>query len=411
MNSEIPEEKNFPYEQAIQELSRRLAEAEEILQAISQHKVDAFVIGQPDQEQIYTLKGADHAYQVILETINEGAATVGADCTLYYCNPAFAALLATPFKELIGSSLLKFVVEEDQPICLALLAQGLSTSSKGEMTIQSADGSLVPILLSCSSLKLDGLDVVCMVATDLTEQKRQLEEKAQTERALIEVRRLLTRSQETERLLLARELHDGPLQEMIGMRFNLTLLAQSLTGADQIAKINDLTNSLQKTASQLRLLAQTLRPPVLAHMGLVAAVRAHLKQVQEFMDKPLLTFSSSNEEWELPEETALGLLRIVQQAVQNALQHANAEEINVTLRYENDFLSLEVKDDGCGLKKPYNRIEYARAGHLGIVGMAERSEAIQGYMEITSSPDRGTLIRVTVPRPPTTVDSTAQEKR
>jgi len=406
MSSDVREDKDFPYQQTIQHLSERLAEAEEILQAISQHKVDAFVIGQTDHEQVYTLKGADHAYQVILETINEGAATVGTDGTLYYCNPAFAKLVAVPFADLVGSSLLGFVIEEDQPSYRALLAQGLASRSKGEVTIQSANGNLVPVLLSCSSLKLDGLDVVCLVATDLTEQKRQLEEKKMAERALIEVRSLLTQSQETERLVLARELHDGPLQEVIAMTFNLMLLAQSVTGAEQIAQINDLTSAVQKTARQLRLMAQTLRPPILAHLGLAAAVRAHLKQVQESREKPLLSFNSSGEIWQIPEETALALLRIVQQAVQNALQHAGAEKIEVTLRCENELMYLEIKDDGCGFMKPYNRIDYARDGHLGVVGMAERAEAIRGNLEISSSPDRGTLIQVTIPRPTNLAGST-----
>jgi signal transduction histidine kinase len=99
-------------------------------------------------------------------------------------------------------------------------------------------------------------------------------------------------------------------------------------------------------------------------------------------------------------------LRIVQQAVQNALQHASADKIEVTLRCENELMYLEIKDDGCGFMKPYNRIDYARDGHLGVVGMAERAEAIRGNLEISSSPDRGTLIQVTIPRPTNLAGST-----
>jgi len=398
MSVETPEGIDLSSQQIIDDLRERLAEAEEILQAISEHKVDAFIIGQTNHEQVYTLRGADHAYQVILETINEGAATVGADGTIFYCNPAFASLLQLPFEEIIGSSLQKFVIEEDHTTYRALIEQGVA-GSRGEVVFQSAGGRLIPVLLSCSSLKLDGLESVCLVATDLTEQKRQIEESKQAELALLEVRHLLNRSQETERLLLARELHDGPLQEVIAMTFDLLLLTQMLREPEQVAKVNDLSTSVQKTARHLRLMAQTLRPPVLAHLGLPAAVRSHLKQVQESRATPILNLMTSSETWTMPEETALALLRIVQQAVQNALQHAEAQRIDVSLQYDKDCLRLEVKDDGRGFIKAYNRIEFARDGHLGVLGMAERAEAILGNFEVLSEPDRGTTIRVTLPKP------------
>src|SRR5262245_57251855 len=104
----------LPLQQVIANLRGQLAEAEEFLQAISEHRVDAFVIGGGKEERIYTLKGADHVYQVILETINEGAATVSSGGTIFYCNPAFAKLMQRRLEQLIGSPLINFVRAEDQ---------------------------------------------------------------------------------------------------------------------------------------------------------------------------------------------------------------------------------------------------------------------------------------------------------
>lgn len=434
MSSYEKESVDDSWQQSINELREKLAEAEEILQAIAHHKVDAFVIQKANEEQVYMLKGADYAYQVILETINEGAATIGADSTIYYCNPAFAALLQLPCEQLIGTSLIKFVNTADLPRYTSLIAQGSSERSRGELTFQTASGHAVPVLLSCSALKLDDLESICLVATDLTEQKRQaeivmaerfargeleqrvnertaelvetnlrlereIEERKQTEIALAEIRQRLSRSQETERLMLARDLHDGPLQELIGVAFELLLLAQTLQEDAQIEKITAIGNAVQKTAGHLRLMTQTLRPPVLAHMGLAAAIRAHIKQVQETKETPTVTFESPDKEWNVPEETAIALLRIVQQSIQNALQHAQAARIEVRLHYDAEWLQVEVEDDGCGLTKPYNRVEFARDGHLGIVGMAERAETIQGAFEVISAPGQGTCIRVRLPKP------------
>lgn len=431
MSSEDKEAADTPWQQEIDNLRQQLAEAEEILQAIAQHKVDAFVISGPDDDEVYTLKGTDHAYRVILESINEGTATIGIDSTIYYCNPAFAALLKRPLEQLVGTSLADYVAPSYLPLYTSLLAQGLVDRSKGEVMLRTARGEQLSVLLSCSALKLDEVQGICLVATDLTEQKRQaeivaardlleqrviertaelvatnlrlqqeIEEKQQAEAALTEIRQRLSQSQESERLLLARELHDGPLQEVIGMAFELLLLSQMLQEEEQVSKVTSLSNTVQKTARHLRLMAQTLRPPILAHLGLAAAIRAHLKQVQETREKPILTFTTSEELWSVPEETALALLRIVQQAIQNALQHANAENIEVRLHYTSDWLRLEIKDDGQGFINPYHRVEFARAGHLGVVGMAERSEAIRGQFEVISQPGQGTCVRVTVPIQP-----------
>jgi signal transduction histidine kinase len=121
--------------------------------------------------------------------------------------------------------------------------------------------------------------------------------------------------------------------------------------------------------------------------------------VQETRETPTLSFGSTEEKWNLPEETALAILRVMQQAVQNALIHGGASHINVRLHYDEDFLRLEVEDDGRGFEFPYNRAELARQGHLGVVGMAERTEAIRGEFEVISEPGKGALIRVTIPRP------------
>ena len=215
---------------------------------------------------------------------------------------------------------------------------------------------------------------------------------------MAEVRRRLSQSQETERLLLARELHDGPLQEVIGMAFDLLLLTQTLQEEEQVAKVTEISNAVQKTARHLRLVAQTLRPPVLAHLGLAAALRAHLKQIQDARDTPVLSLETSEEKWPVSEEVALALLRIGQQSLQNALQHAQAEQIQVRLHYDDAWLQLEIKDDGQGFVVPTHQVELAREGHLGIVGMAERAEAIGGKFEVFSQPGQGTCIRVTVPK-------------
>jgi PAS domain S-box-containing protein len=168
----------------IEELRARLDEAESILHAIAHSEVDAFVVQTRGHEQVYTLKGADQPYRIIVESISEGAATLGPDGTIFYCNRALAVLLGHPLANVTGANLADFVVARDAERYGHLVDQGASEPSKGEIALQSCslDGVAkeTPVLLSCSPLMLDEVQGVCIVVTDLSEQKRQAEHLLQT---------------------------------------------------------------------------------------------------------------------------------------------------------------------------------------------------------------------------------------
>jgi PAS domain S-box-containing protein len=153
-------------------LRARLAEAEETLRAIRRGEIDALVVAGAQGDQIYTLKGADHSYRVFLEQMHEGAATLTADHVILYCNRRFADLLAMPLEEVIGSSIDRFVRAADRPGLDAILSGGLAAGGQGELSFASRGGP-VPVYLAASALPWDeGVQAVCLVVTDLTEQKR-----------------------------------------------------------------------------------------------------------------------------------------------------------------------------------------------------------------------------------------------
>src|SRR4029434_2446324 len=88
----------------LEQLRGRLEEAEETIEAIRSGKVDALVVSGPHGEKIYTLHGADHSYRVLLEDMNEGAATLIPGGAVLYCNKAFAEMLKIPIEKMIGFS-------------------------------------------------------------------------------------------------------------------------------------------------------------------------------------------------------------------------------------------------------------------------------------------------------------------
>jgi PAS domain S-box-containing protein len=164
----------------LERLRAQLGEAEETLRAIRGGEVDALVVAGSRGDQIFTLKGADHSYRVFLEQMHQGAATLSAEHVILYCNRRFADLVAKPLEEVIGGSIDRFVPAEDRAALSAILDEGLEAGGQGELSL-SGRGP-VPVYLVASPLPWDEAGkAVCLVVTDLTEQKRS-EQRAAEER-------------------------------------------------------------------------------------------------------------------------------------------------------------------------------------------------------------------------------------
>jgi len=154
-------------------LRARLAEAEEALRAIRSGEVDALVLPGPDgAEEVFTLKTADHAYRVLVEEMQEGAVVVCGEGSSLYANRRFAEMLKRPLERVVGHPFVAAVTREDRAAVGRLLGEARSGRAKGEFTMAADDGTEVPVYLSASVFPMDGQPVLCVVATDLTEQKR-----------------------------------------------------------------------------------------------------------------------------------------------------------------------------------------------------------------------------------------------
>jgi PAS domain S-box-containing protein len=156
----------------IEDLRIRLEEAEETLRAIGSGEVDAFVVSGPEGPQVFTLKGAEQPYRVLVETMNEGAATLAPDGTILYCNNRLAAMLQVPLESLIGAQLSSYVAPADHLLFLARLGMCAEECDKDEIAMITEAGNRVPVLISCCAADLADNRQISMVITDLTQQKR-----------------------------------------------------------------------------------------------------------------------------------------------------------------------------------------------------------------------------------------------
>jgi len=153
------------------DLRRRLAEAEEALRAIHQGEADALVVRGPDGPQVFTLRGAQEPYRVLVEGMHEGALTVSDAGVILYCNQHFAGLVGSPLGQIVGRPLAQFVPVQDAQALRALLDGGARASMRRELKLQGRDG-VIPTLTAASPMADDDASAVLLIVTDLTAQKQ-----------------------------------------------------------------------------------------------------------------------------------------------------------------------------------------------------------------------------------------------
>ncbi len=161
----------------IRELEARLEECEETLGAIRRGEIDALVVNDGTGEhRVYTLENADRPYRVLIEQMQEGAFTLGADGIVIYCNRRLAEMLSVPHEQLIGRTVQPFVLPDDEAAFQALLNEAARSGVRRELTLRTAAGRAVPAYLSLSLLDESETTLLCGVLTDLTAQKFHLRE-------------------------------------------------------------------------------------------------------------------------------------------------------------------------------------------------------------------------------------------
>ena len=235
------------------------------------------------------------------------------------------------------------------------------------------------------------------VTRDITERKHAEERIRQSEREQVELQRRLIESREAERLQLAQELHDGPVQELYSVIYILSDLAQAVTSPADQAHFADARELLQRVVQGLRLMASESRPPTLAPFGLEKAIESHVDRLRQSHPELEVKLDLMPDGQTLPEQTRLALFRIFQAALINVVRHAVARQVFVRFSLAEEQVVLEVQDDGQGFELPEHWIELARQGHLGLIGMVERAESIGGQLNVVSAPGQGTLIQAIVP--------------
>jgi PAS domain S-box-containing protein len=339
------------------------------------------------------LRKSETLLQNLFDSAPDATILVSKEGTIEDVNSQVQALFGYKPEELIGKNVNLLLPKRFQKQHTRFMRNFFADTKLRPMGIgrelfgRRKDGSEFQVEILLSPVRVEDDVMVISAVRDITERKR-------IEAELAEMQRRLIDSTESERIFLAQELHDGPIQDLYVVSYQLKGINGEFTDE---AVLESSTEALEHAIAQLRLICGELRPPALAPFGLEKAILAHLDHIGEMHPDLEVDYQLTPDGQILPERTRLALYRIYQHAVSNVVRHANASQLSVRFELDTKLVMLEIQDNGRGFELPAKWVELARQGHLGLVGTLERAESIGGRVTIDSTPGHGTRIQVVVP--------------
>lgn len=335
----------------------------------------------------------------IFNTIPDSIHIIGADYRVVKANLGGARLQGLGLEEIIGRPCFHVFHHLEEPCEGCLVEQTFTTGQPGcaTHTRLHADGSRVVTDVYTYPL-LDEQGRVFQVleyARDVTERVHLQEELAHKAQQL---QRLLTETisvQEEERARIARDMHDGVTQLLVGALYETQAARELLhdTAHPALIKLERAQDLLHQVDGETRRVIGDLHPPILDSMGLVPALKRYVAAFEDIFHLPC-TFHVAGQPFRLSDTTELAIYRIVQEALHNVGSHAHAHTASATLKFQPDELHVVVEDDGQGFDP--NDVLADPSDHYGLPSMLERAQSIGARLQVDSAPGQGTRIILVV---------------
>jgi PAS domain S-box-containing protein len=375
----------------IEDLKRRLAEAEETLRAIQQGEVDALVVNTGTKEQVFTLHGADQAYRLIMEQMNEGVVTLSSDGVILYCNQRFADLVHIRLEKVISSNIFNYVEPKAQDTLRRMMEQ----DGRSEIDLSATDASAVPVYLSIRRLAINEMTIICAVVTDLTGQKM-------TDRIIglkDDFIGMVSHELRTPLTVIVGAIYTA-MTRRVSKADNRQLLTDALASAEELADIVENLLELSR--------AQSNRLYIIRE---VVDMRQIAEEVVRRLSKRTNKHRLMVEMRRLPKLTAdpLRIKRILYNLADNAIKYSpEGCDVTVFARADHDEIVVGVKDYGIGISpqeqvklfKPFERLDMSpeiKGIGLGLIVAERLVQAHGGRIWVESDRGTGSTFYFTLP--------------
>jgi two-component system sensor histidine kinase DegS len=248
------------------------------------------------------------------------------------------------------------------------------------------------------------VEELLVTGTDITQRKAAEQNMNRKNRAEIEKKInqqkfrsvLILEGQEEERKRIAMDIHDGIGQMLTSLKYQIESIDVK-EGARAEEKIAEVDQLIKQVIKEVRKVTFNLKPTVLGDYGLQAALSVFIQEIGKLTGIKLV-YKTEGEIERLPQKIENNIFRIIQEAINNAIKYSNADTIEVMLSESDNNLVIMVRDEGKGFD---TRIVEARSINIesgrGFFNMYERTEYVNGHLQINSEPGKGTSVRLTVP--------------
>jgi PAS domain S-box-containing protein len=348
------------------------------------------------------LREAKEHYRLISDNSWDIVSLHDTQMRVSYVSHSITRLLGYPVEEVLGKPALELIHPEEHAETIRGLQQIIEGSpfTSLENRIRRKDGTYIWFETFTTPLR-DARGVITTfqsTSRDITERKKIEEALKESEEKLDFLSNQLINTQEQERNRVAMELHDELGQALVGLKFQLSNLQKRLR-KDQRGLKDELEQTLRyldQVTENVRRLSRDLRPTILEHFGIAAALRWLVEEFSKYYRIPI-----SNQITDLPglfsKEQEIIIYRIVQEALTNIGKHARAGSIIVAAEEEADRILFTVEDDGCGFDLREITAREASKRGLGLVAMEQRARMAGGTLEVRSRKGAGTRITFALP--------------
>jgi two-component system, LuxR family, sensor kinase FixL len=343
------------------------------------------------------LSDAAARVDAIVMTLVDGIITIDDRGVLDSVNPAAERLFGYAAHELLGKNVSVLMPQPYRREHDGYIADYLRTGEAKiigigrEVVGQRKDGTVFPIELAVSQMRVGGRLMFTGIVRDVTERRR--------------LEREILQATAEEQRRIGQDLHDGVLQELAGVAFAVEVLTQKLAarGAPEAASIRKIADLVDQSITHARDLARGLQPVALEGAGLAVALEALATKVEGLFriscfftcDEPCLIHDNA---------LATHLYRIAQEAITNAVRHGKARTVVIDLARGPEGLRLVIRDDGIGL---HNAPSDAHG--VGLHTMAYRAALVGGRLTVSPGERGGAVIACVIPRPVLERDSTKED--
>ena len=342
------------------------------------------------------LERSEERFHTIFDSVTVGIKVLDLNGDILQTNSAFQNMIGYAEAELVGRKFYDFLYPEDVNRAIKLFQDvklGKVSSFRFEHRAVHKDGAILWVKTNFTVVKHGigdaALPFVAGIVENITESKR-------LEAEMTELSSRLQSSVEMERLRVAQELHDGPMQSLHSAIYRIEEL-RSKSDSSLANDLKDVKETIQSVLQDLRGTAKELRPPTLSSFGLENAIRSHASDIADKHPHLSVQLSLAHDRQMLPEKVRLALFRIFQQCMANVLRHSEATHVRVRFSFDVEEAYLEVSDDGKGFEVPTSWMHFLRQGHYGLASAAERASSLGGVLKVESKPGSSTIVHVRIP--------------